>query len=126
MAATIESNSDKEYYKATLDTVDELEKAIGSNMGCYYRVKTNQWLQEINDPHTKEYSHLSDMTANVKGTVKYVQRLLLSRAIEELEGLDELSDGQTVNLNPAHDNYILKVSAVQKRIAELTKQKDNL
>lgn len=62
----------------------ELEVIVGENMGCYYREATKQWLRQINDPHTKEYSHLADMTVEVLGTTKAITALI-QEAVKEAE-----------------------------------------
>ena len=46
----------------------------------------------------------------------------LRARIETLKGIEEMSDGQTVNLNSDHDNYILKVYIVKAEIADLTEK----
>lgn len=62
--------------------------------------------------------------ALTKKMVSLLSRAEIEGAIGELQALPEhLSDGRTINpLAPDHDNYIVKVFVVERRITELQAQ----
>ena len=81
--AVVNNGSQRELISMSKQSeIELLERTIGENMGCYYRVATKQWCKEILDPHTKEYSHLIDVTAEVKGATKAAQALIDTACVE--------------------------------------------
>lgn len=55
-------------------TLQSIEKRVGENMGCYLRIKTDQWVKERFD-EDKKYLGVSDLTLEVRSASESVLAL---------------------------------------------------